>query len=181
MHTILFPEYDNSQTNYLSRNPVGTWDLKHVGGNQRKANQARLSPPLHRTSDAEWEQRLQEASDLLKSPHLQFVGILEHWNDSLCLFCRIFVCNDEFLQKSLLAKHERQQSSSSRGPVYSDAAIKHVEASNAMDRRLYQRAQKRFCEDIMKFQKDDEFMASLQKDTLEMCNGLDGTKSTATQ
>jgi hypothetical protein len=180
MHTILFPEYDNSQTNYLSRNPVGTWDLKHVGGNHKQANQARSHPPLNRISDEEWERRLQDASDLIQSPQLQFIGILEYWNDSLRLFCRIFECIDDLLLKSLWTKPERQQRSS-KGAVYADAALRYVEQSNAMDLHLYQMAQNRFCNDLMQFQKDFQFMSSLQAETIEMCKTLRPTSNTEIQ
>jgi hypothetical protein len=155
---------------------VGTWDLKHVGGNHKKANQARLQPPLDLISDEEWDRRLQEASDLIQSPQLQFVGILEYWNDSLRLFCRIFECNNDLLQKSLWTKPERQQISS-KGSVYSDSTMQYVEQSNAVDLRLYQLAQRRFCGDLMQFQKDPQFMSSLQTDTIEMCHAFGWTSN----
>jgi hypothetical protein len=174
MHTILFPEYDNTQTNFLSRNHIGTWG---GSGNLRQANRARSHPPIHQMTDVERERRFQEAVDILQSHHLKFVGILEYWNDSLRLFCRLYQCDEILLHESLKAKPERQQQQQQSSALvskehrypYSNSAVEAVRQSNSMDTALYHVALQRFCQDLSQFQNDFEFMSTIQNDTVQIC------------
>lgn len=172
-HTILFPEYDNTQTNFFSQNPIGTWQ-------SGSKNKARTKPPDTKTSNEEWEQRLQEALDLLDSDHLKFVGLLEHWKDSLRLFCRMFECSRG--EDSWNTKQERQQSLEDYYQLYyaDSSAREAVRKSNAVDARLYQAAVHRFCRDLANYQGDAAFLATLNSDTIQLCNGGNRTTSTST-
>ena len=184
MHTILFPEYDNTQTNYLSRNPIGTWGNVQ---NQKLANRARIIPPTDIISDEEWNHRLQESIDFIVSEHLVFLGILEYWDDSLRLFCRMFICNTELLHISLHSKPERQHeskaissSSSTQTNIihndythqYSNVSLHSVQKSNAIDTRLYHIAIQRFCSDLLQFQNDISFISTIQNSTIQLCSNL---------
>jgi Sulfotransferase family len=173
-HTILWPEYDNSQTNYLSRNPIGTW---HLTGNRR--NKARTEPPEAKPSDEEWDRRLLEAVELLESDVLKFVGLLEYWNDSLRLFCRMYECTR--IEDSLNAKPERQQSMEEMHNKLTASDVEAVTKSNAVDTRLYQVAVARFCRDLAKYKDDTAFVATLHEDTVQLCRSSLNTTLTQVQ
>jgi Sulfotransferase family len=187
-HVILFPEYNNVQTNYLSRHAIGTWNVRH--GNRARS----VPPPNHSIANDEWQRRLQTASSLINATqHLAFVGLVEYWNDSLRLFCRMYQCTR--LDDSLLAQPERQQQklvaattitstkrsvaesssssslqpkpkSPSRPDQHHDDAVRHA---NAIDLQLYEIAVTRFCHDLARYQSDEIFVASLQPETLLLC------------
>jgi hypothetical protein len=163
-HTVLFPEYDNTQTNFLSRRTIGTWA-------KRNGNKGRSVPPNATLlpSDNEMKNRLEYAVDLLSSDKLKFVGLVEHWNDSLRLFCRMHICSH--LEQSLHAKRQRQQTARGQESYpYSDpVAMDAVTSSNAVDQQLYQAAVRRFCQDLALYQDDAAFTASLQDETVELC------------
>jgi hypothetical protein len=189
-HVILFPEYNNVQTNYLSRHAIGTWNVRH-------GNRARSVPPPNHSivTSEEWQRRLHTAASLINATqHLTFIGLVEYWNDSLRLFCRMYQCAR--LQDSLLAKPERQQpkqlvvatttiattkrsvaesssSSSSQSKSISPSRPDHhddaMRQANAIDLQLYEIAVTRFCHDLARFQSDKVFMASLQPETLQLC------------
>jgi hypothetical protein len=160
-HTIFWPEYSNTQTNFLSRAGIGTWDKG------KYANKAREKPPDASTlpDESEMQRRLQEATALLEK--LAFLGLVEHWNDSLRLFCRKYTCND--LETSLKAPPARQQTEHAKPKDYIAADLEVVRESHSYDIQLYKSAIRRFCRDLYQYKSDKEFMASLQPDTVELC------------
>jgi hypothetical protein len=175
-HTILFPEWDNTMTNYLSGNIVGTW-----GSPDR--NRARHAPPDPSTwlSDDEKEHRLRRAMALID--HVAFVGLIEYWEDSLYLFCRMYICRD-FQNLVLEAPRQRNvpagaRKKSNTRPYFDESSMEAVRRSNAHDLKLYQHTFRRFCRDLLQFQNDVKFMAKIKTDTVDQCKQewrLDGKK-----
>ena len=168
LHTRLFPEYDNTQVNYLSRNAIGTWDNRAAG------NRAREAPPDDSTlpDDAERTYRLAEAVALTEK--VVFVGLVEFWNDSLRLFCRMYVCAN--LEQSLKSKPERQapkkDDDQQHYPFNDSTAISAIRQSNADDLQLYQAAAARFCRDLLYYKKDPDFAVKISHSCLQFCRTL---------
>jgi hypothetical protein len=166
-HTIFFPEWDNTMTNYLSGNVVGTW-----GSPDR--NRARNAPPDPSTllREDEKEHRLQEAMKMID--HVAFVGLIEYWQDSLYLFCRLYVCRD-FQTLVLEAPRQRKvpagarKKSHQQRPYFDETSMEAVRRANANDLKLYKHTFRRFCRDLLQFQNDTTFMVNIKTETVTQC------------
>lgn len=162
LHSELFPEYGNTMVKYFSRQPIGTW--KQPGGNQ-----PRTQPPADYKDTATLLPIITEqAQRLLLKDSVRFVGILEYFEDSILLFCRMFVCDSPALTAlpRTTSRHTAPYSSSNK-------TLTALEHHNRFDRILYQTAQRRFCRDLMRYQRlDAEFSQSLSAGVQEMCRSL---------
>jgi hypothetical protein len=166
LHSYLFPEYDNTMTNFLSGHAIGTWN-KPEGNKQRHAPPADALLP----SKADYKKRLQIALNMT-TRRLSFCGLLEYWNDSLRLFCRMYQCPQ--LQGSLKAKAERGNRKNTTNkdtyPYNDSNAMVALQESHTYDTILYQAAQHRFCRDLQQFQWDTVFLSTISTRTLDLCD-----------
>ena len=153
LHTLWYPEFDNTQTNYLSGRPIGTWQMRRPPV-RTAPPQSPLPPDPTRLHDALW---------MLQ--HATFVGLVEYWNDSLLLFCRLYHCT-----QPLPTVRERQNDSDQRSYPYNDtAALEAIHNAHHDDWVLYRQGQAKFCAMLRVYEHEASFVAQLSKEVWSMC------------
>jgi hypothetical protein len=182
LHTGLFPECDNTQVTHLLGNAIGTWDDPKTGNRPRNVSPDESTLP----DDEEQADRLAEAIALIDE-EVAFVGLVEHWNDSLRLFCRKHSCTDPEQspngrpERQSSRKDDDQQQQQHPHSKNDSTAMAAIRQSNAADMQLHKAAAARFCRDLLFCEQDPEFVATLLDSSLQLCQNLDSSSSTPSQ
>jgi hypothetical protein len=162
-HIRQFPMWNNSMTNFMSSRRVGDWGYRFV-----------IPRNLSLTPYEEKQKKLEDALALLKSERIVFVGLVEQWEDSLRLFCRMFAC--PCLLEALKGGRERHNRNSTQKtgyPYNNSRAMDWIRRAHDDDYVLYNVAQRRFCVDLFRYADvDKKFKESLSSQVLVFCHSL---------
>jgi Sulfotransferase family len=165
-HVRLFPEWNNIITNFLAGRTVGTW-------RKYSSNKKRLeSPPpeaIPHWHPSERAARLTDALNLVFN-RIAYIGIVEYWNDSLKLFCRMFRCATN-VTTALTTPKQRDNQKRKPNPEFDWKTRQILIDANDLDQVVYQASLSVFCHRMNYYANGDPSWAvSLSPAVRRMCS-----------